>query len=242
MKSRLVSLNLFLLLLVVGAGWILRNRWVESREREAAVARQQVKPLPPPAIAPIAKPLAAKPTNYVDVAQKMLFVRDRNPNVILKPPPAPPPPPPMPALPSAYGVVNIGQGPMVIMAEKSGAQHKSYKAGDKVGEFKLLAFNNSEVLLEWNGERIKKRIDELKDRTTPPPAAEPTPVAAPASNAAGSTSLAPSKPGPSDVAAGRGSKACVASDTSPAGTVADGMKKVVMETPFGKSCRWDPVQ
>jgi hypothetical protein len=242
LKSRLVALNLFLLLLATGAGWILRNSWMESRAREQALLNQRMRPLPPPAIAPIPKPTPAVPTNYVEVAQKMLFVRDRNPNVILKPPPAPPPPPPMPALPAAYGVMNIGEGPMVILSEKPGAQHKGYKPGDKVGEFNLLALNNSEILLEWHGERIKKTIEELRDHSAAAPSAPEPSRSAAAPAGGGATTLTPTKPGPGEASMGRGSKACKDGDPAPAGTVMDGLKKVVTESPFGKTCRWEPVQ
>jgi hypothetical protein len=33
-------------------------------------------------------------------------------------------------------------------------------------------------------------------------------------------------------------KNCQAGDTSPAGTVVDGYKKVIEQTPFGRACRW----
>jgi hypothetical protein len=33
-------------------------------------------------------------------------------------------------------------------------------------------------------------------------------------------------------------KACQPGDTSPAGTVVDGYKKIVEQTPFGPACRW----
>jgi hypothetical protein len=49
---------------------------------------------------------------------------------------------------------------------------------------------------------------------------------------------APVEAKPSDTVIGEGSKACVPGDNSPAGTVADGYKKVIEATPFGNACRW----
>jgi hypothetical protein len=37
-------------------------------------------------------------------------------------------------------------------------------------------------------------------------------------------------------------KLCNPGDTSPAGAVVDGYRKVVTRTPFGEVCRWEPVQ
>ncbi len=39
---------------------------------------------------------------------------------------------------------------------------------------------------------------------------------------------------------GGGKKACQKGDTSPAGTVRDGMKKVIVHLPIGQNCRWEP--
>ncbi len=39
---------------------------------------------------------------------------------------------------------------------------------------------------------------------------------------------------------GAGKKACQKGDTSPAGTVRDGMKKVIVHLPIGQNCRWEP--
>jgi hypothetical protein len=36
-----------------------------------------------------------------------------------------------------------------------------------------------------------------------------------------------------------GIKACQPGDTSPAGTVADGMRKVIKPSPFGSRCFWE---
>jgi hypothetical protein len=175
----------------------------------------------------------------LQVAQQMVFSRDRNPDVILDPPAPPPPPKPMPPFPVAYGVMNLGGGPTAILSEKAGAEHHGYRAGEKIGEFKLVALNNHEIVLEWEGKYVKKTIEELADRR---PIVQEKPAEAPQAAAPAATQITsvaePKGPGTTDM--GKSSRACVPGDTSPPGTVQNGLKKVVSKTPFGESCRWEP--
>jgi hypothetical protein len=41
---------------------------------------------------------------------------------------------------------------------------------------------------------------------------------------------------------GFGFKECIPNDSSPEGTIDGGFRKTITTTPFGKSCRWDPVK
>jgi hypothetical protein len=187
----------------------------------------------------------ARPDQYFEIAQQLLFSKDRNSTVILDPPAAPPPPKPIPAFPLAYGVMNLGSGPMIILSEKAGAPHRSYKAGEKIGEFTLVAMNNYELVLEWEGKYIKKRIEDLAARKSTIPqqsASEEKPAEAAVPSGPAATSLGgAAKSGPG-TELGNQSRACVAGDTAPAGTVQDGLRKVVTKTPFGESCRWEPAK
>ena len=240
MKQRLLLLDLLLLVLVIIAGTTLRRHWLEAREREQKLLSQTVPPIPPPAIAPIPQVSPAKAIQYVEVAQKMLFSKDRSSAVILDPPPPPPPPKPMPQLPSARGVMSFGGTPIVMLSEKPGVAHKGYRPGDKVGDFKLLAVNNTHILFEWEGLRVLRRLDEITDKTAM--AAETAPAtAAGAAAPAAPQVIAPAKAAPG-VQLGAETRACLAGDTSPPGTIADGYRKVVAQTPFGASCRWEAVK
>jgi hypothetical protein len=242
-KHRLTILNLVLLALVLLAGHLLKERWTTARAREEALLKRMIPSAPAPALSPVPPVAPATASSYLDVAQHMLFARDRNPNVILDPPAPPPPPKPMPGLPVAYGVMNLGDGPTAILSVKPGAEHKAYRAGERVGEFKVVAMNNQEILFEWEGKHVKKRLEELMDKRSPAPApAQEAPQQAPPA-AAGSTSLGSggTKAGPgADM--GNQTRACVPGDETPAGTVQDGMRKVVTKTPFGEQCRWEPVK
>jgi hypothetical protein len=180
---------------------------------------------------------------YAEVAAHNLFSKDRNPNVIIDPV-APPPEKPAPPLPVARGVMLWGGvPPTVVLAQKAGGEQKGYHPGEQIGEWKIVSVDNSFVVFEWNGKQFKKRIDELLDRTpiliAETPAQSASGAAAPPKPAqalSGNTSIGPG------VDIGANMRACIAGDSSPSGTVVDGLKKVVSETPFGSACRWERVQ
>jgi hypothetical protein len=237
LKRKLVLLNVVLAMLIGAAGWRLRVEWLAARQHEKSVLGQVVKPskAPPFTATPTPRPLV--PVEYIDVARKDLFSKDRNPDKPVEPPPAPPPPEPMPALPVLRGVLNVG-GMTAIMSENAKAGQKPVRIGESIGPFKLLAVNNQEIILEWKGEQVRRKVEELFDHTVvepPPTAAAPAPAAAsPAANAP----LLTQKSGPG-VDIGQGRKSCVAGDATPDGTVVDGLKKVTWDTPFGKGCAWE---
>jgi hypothetical protein len=243
LKGRLALLNLVLAALAAFGGWQLRLRWLEARAREAALERRQVKApeVPPVAAIPPAQPVTA--ITYSDVAQKMLFSRDRNPNVEIEVEP----PKPMPPLPVAYGVMAFGNVRSAILSPRSGQAHRAYEPGEMVGDFKLVSVDPDELVFEWDGQTIVKRVEEImaKERpagttaaSAPPPEAAPP---APPPAAATTTVAAPVKPGPGAQLTSE-IRACQPGDPSPPGTVMDGMRKIVTRTPFGDSCRWEPAR
>ncbi len=232
MKRKLFLANLALLALCTAVGVRLRREYTEAREQEQAVLGQHVRALPAPAVAALTPPAQVKAETYGDIALKTLFSKDRNPVVVVAPPP-PPKPVPMPALPLFHGVVDFGDGPMAIMSLGKGP-HRDYQPGDDVGPFKLVAVNNDELVLEWDGKTVTKKVDEILDRTPVAPVAGP-PGSAPAP-AAPKVATAPPVPGGE---LNGGIKACQPGDTSPTGTVADGMRKVIKPTPFGSKCYWE---
>lgn len=241
MKHKLLLINLLLLALVAASGSVLRQKWRESKAREESVLKQKAAPVPAPVITPIPAVPPAPPAVYADVAQKLLVSKDRNPNVFVEPPPPPPAPPVMPPLPFAYGVMDFGAGPSVMMSEKSGGQQHTYRIGDKIGPFKLLDVNRTDILLDWNGKPVQKKLSELVDKNANA-AAERAAAEAPKQTAAApppALVVGEAKPGKS---MGGDVKACQPGDTAPAGTIADGFRKVVSASPFGQVCRWEPVK
>ena len=238
--SKLRLLDLALLVLAGLLGWQARREWVDSHARDQALLHGGLPPAKVPGLSPLDKidPLAA--AAYAEVALKNLFSQDRNPDVIVDPP-KPVPEKPTPPFPVAHGVMLWGDFPAtIVLSEKAGGPQRGYRAGESIGEWKLVDVDSSFVDLEWDGKEFKKRIDELIDRTPIAEASAPQPAdkskAAAAAPAAKALSTA-SHSGPG-LEMGTGLKSCYSDDLSPAGTVVDGMKKVVSATPFGSVCRW----
>ena len=251
MRGRLFLINLLLLACIAGAAMELKKRLDETSKREALVRASGP-------VLPSAKPVAAvanvektTPANYLDIAARLLFSKDRNPTVE---PPPPPAPPQMPAFPLAYGVLMIGDPPTVMLSEAKGKPQRGYRPGDRVGEFKILAVTGADVTFEWQNKKITKTLGELADREAskllaaapPPPAsdnASSAPSNAPATKAVtdlGGGSSA-SKQGPGQVMTPT-MKQCQPGDTAPDGAVVDGFRKINTPTPFGFQCRWEKIQ
>ena len=238
MKRKLILLNIALVVLAAAASWQLRARWLEGKARERKVLAQSAKPVvapPPPALE---TPQPAKAAGYSEVAQKTLFSRDRNPNVVVEIAP----PKPVPEFPVAYGIMSLGGEPSAILSTKSGERSRQYSVGDKVGEFTLAEIENDGIVLEWDGRQFRKSLKELRAAAPPAAAAAAAPAAAaPTVVAPVRTAVASPDPGPG-AQTSEEHRECQAGDTSPAGTIRNGYRKVLVPSPFGDMCRWDLVR
>lgn len=244
MTRRLFYLNALLLLIALLFGMRLRTMWTDAREREEMVRLNERKRLTYTTKPPTPQVQSVNAMTYTDVAMRMLFSRDRNPAVIEPPPPPPPPKPPQPPFPKSNGVMMFGD-PRVILTARGASDQKIYKFGDKVGEWEILKFDAKTITLKWMDTEVTKDLSDLVDAT---------PIAAPVQAAAasaptqgmgvkvigGDSGGGPGRPG--ETALGNGTRGCSPGDTSPNGTVADGMKKVVVANPFGVSCHWEPAK
>ena len=180
MNRKLVLLDVALLALAVALAWTLRANWFGAQTRQRAVIQRTVAPrklLAPPSPAPVKR---VAPADYLDVANKMLFSKDRNPTVVIEPPPAKPEPP-MPALPNYHGQMAIGE-PVAFLSTSAAAQ-RGYHAGDTIGDFTLRRFDHETIEFEWKGKSVERKLDELRPKEVAQ-AAVPRPAAAPASDAA----------------------------------------------------------
>ena len=267
MNRRLVLLNLALLALAAALVWALRTDWFSQQTKEQAVLSQKVEPkkiLAPPSPPPV-KPVS--PSDYVDVAGKMLFAKDRNPTVVLEPPPAKPEPP-MPALPRYYGQMAIGEP--VALLSAAGAAQRGYHAGDAIGDFTLVGFDRDNIEFEWKGKSVKRKLEELRAKDEAPPEARANASAGanPAAPAVNATSSAASLGAPARIASlggasgssdsGKpadssgdtvlgpalpdGSHACLPADSSPPGTVHSGFIKTVTGSIVGTLCNWEKLK
>lgn len=249
MKPKFIVLNLVLVAGVAGIAWKGKENWDASQVKRRTTLQVVTKPAPVPAMVPTPTPEAAAAAKYIDVAQKNLFSKDRNPQVIIDPPKAPEPPKPMPKLPVVYGVMPLPSGVKALMADQKGGASAAVKVGDAVGEFKVLALDTKRVTFGWTDKEITRNIDDLLDRNGPDAPAEAA-AAAPAAGqqrpaAAAAANRPAAGPPPTSLAknveigdgVGPSVKSCNG-DTSPAGTVVDGYKKVYETNPFGQVCRW----
>jgi hypothetical protein len=239
LKRKLWLLNFALIALVAAGGWRLRKEAQDFHARERSTFGAKV-PIPaPPPPPPAASLPAVKASSYLEIAQKMLWSRDRNSQVLVDPPKPPAPPKPLPPLPSVYGVMQL-DGPVVMMSDKSGARQRGIRPGDKIGEFKLVAVNGEQLVFSWEDRTVTKKLDELIDRGSDsnPVVSASGPAAA---SAAPSAPVVVGKPEPG-VKLSEGINSCQTNDPAPAGTVVNGMRKVVRQTPFGASCFWEAVK
>ena len=234
MKRKLIFLNFILLVGSGFAAWKLREQYLADQVKTDKLRRTYIKPQAAVALAPTPKPDPFTGLPYAEVAQKDLFSKDRNPNVVIEVPP-PKPPKIMPPLPQVAGVMGLPSGMMALMSEKPEIRPHGVRINEIVGDFKVVAITPQEISFEWDGQRINRKVEDLLARA-------PTPAAAAVGQAVTGIPLPPAPAKPTDIVIGAGVKACAPGDTSPAGTIADGYKKISEATPFGNACRWVPAQ
>jgi hypothetical protein len=114
--------------------------------------------------------------------------------------------------------------------------------GETIGAFKLVAVDPEGLTLEWDGKTIRKNVDELGVRAGGPGnAADAGQDARTAAPAAPTPPPPAAKSGPGEDT-GRGFRICAINDGNAEGAVVEGYRKVVYSTPFGQSCRYEPVK
>jgi hypothetical protein len=105
----------------------------------------------------------------------------------------------------------------------------------------VVALSSDKISFEFEGEVQEKNVQDLVDRgggsARGPEVVDASTSRNPANLATSGAPPAAAKPGV-DVGAGGQVKACDPRDTSPAGTEADGFRKVVKVNPFGTECVW----
>jgi hypothetical protein len=241
MKKKLIWLNAALLCLVGMAVWKVQGEWAAQKQRELELKQAKVAtpPLPPVQIAPAPAPVVA--ASYSDIASKMLFNKERNPNVVVEVVEAPKPP--MPPLPILRGVMGLPSGMLALLSPDAKTPSRGVKVGEKVGQFELAALSRDEISLKWEDKTVTKSVSEMIYHGAEAPATPPGPPLPGGS--------APAPGGPPSEGSGKPSapvvgmeetKTCAVGDSSPSGTVADGYKKVLVPTPFGNSCHWEVVK
>jgi hypothetical protein len=232
-------LNVVLAGTIVYGGMELRGQWLAAKAREAKIRSGQVAPAPAPPFTKLPEVAPVMASGYANVAQKFLLDPSRNPDLPIEVPPPPPPPKPMPPLPFFHGMMNIGNGPEIILSLKTDATHKRVHAGEPIGEFTLVAFNSEQVELQWNDQRIVKSLAELSGHSAVPQAVQESAAEAPIVNERPPVVPGDKGPGTENAA---GERACQEGDTDPPGTERDGVVKIIGKNSlFGTEyCIWRP--
>ncbi len=244
MKRKLIWLNIALAGLIAAASYKVANEWSAQKRQDQEIRRAKVKAPPvKPVVIPVAPP-AVTAGSYSDIATKMLFSQERNPNVVVVVP-APPPPKPMPALPMLHGVMGLPSGMLALMSVKNDARSVGVRVGDKIGEFELAALTRDEISLKWEDKTVTKSVSEMiyhaQETAAPPAPVQAAGASQPVNAVAPPVAANVGKAG-ADTGAASGVKNCAAGDTSPAGTEADGFRKVLRPNPFGTTCFWEPIK
>lgn len=239
MNPKLMVLNVALVGAIVYGGVELRGQWLAAKAREAQIQRGRVAPAPAPPFTRLPEVAAVMASGYANVAQKFLFDSSRNPDLPIEVKPPPPPPPPMPPLPFFHGMMNIGNGPEIILSLKTDAAHKRVHAGDTIGEFTLVAFNSEQVELQWNDTRIVKSLAELSGHSAAPQAVQESAPEAAVVNERPPVVSESKGPGTENSA---GERACQEGDTDAPGTERAGVVKTIGRNAlFGNEyCIWKP--
>jgi hypothetical protein len=254
LRRNLVLLDLLIAALCGLAVWRLSVYRHERLAAEKAFLERREPPLPAPVVLIPPPPPPVVASSYVELAQKLLLSADRNPTVVIEVVAAKT----MPALPRAYGLMDMGNGARVFLAAAPGGQQHPYVKGDTIGEFKLLEISRTGLVFGWEDKQVAARFDELKDRSATRAAAEqaaaPIRPARPAAQPVTSLQAAPARPAePERLASDESvqgqpggdpnaaSRPCLKGDRSPEGTISGGYRKVLVYTPMGNSCGWEKV-
>ena len=255
MTRKLAFLNVLLVALLGAAGWQLRERWAEARVKQEAQLKRLVSPPPPPAVPVVEAVKPVEAANYSEVAMKMVFAKDRNPNVIVDVIP-PPPEDPIPTFPTVYGVMEIGGPITVFMSDGTSGSQKGYRPGEQVGPFKLVSATRNEFVLAWKDKTFNKTLADLKPKPGQQTATAAPVAAGPSAPVAQLPKLADAEGGPNSklkpalegmtkdgmIDTGAVNRGCAPGDTSPAGAVQAGYRKVVRPSMFGQVCYWEPAR
>ncbi len=158
MKKKLGLINVLLAALFVWGCLVLRGQYEHAQQRYEIFGVSTGTAEPPVMPAPTEAP-AVRAAAYAAISQRLLLSRDRNPVIeVIVPEEKKAERPQTPLL---IGMVDLGDGPLALMAPDADTSPRWTGVGDKVGEYALQAFDDDTVTLEWNGESFELLQSEL---------------------------------------------------------------------------------
>jgi hypothetical protein len=194
-----------------------------------------------PPSAPLVDRVPVSSSAYRGVVVNTLFHPSRNPDM----PPAPQiekPAPPrlMPALPAFHGAMHLGFGLVALLAFGN-RPSQTVRIGDAIGPFRLVDFNMVDITFEFEGMLIRRTLEQLTDHSvTAAAVVEARDSARSAVEPAPAAPVIPTLLGPGPMTA-QGVALCLPNDSTPFGTIRNGLRKVQIPTPFATACVWEPV-
>jgi hypothetical protein len=254
MKRKLTLLNLALLALLVAGGLEFNRRVNEANSRYEILQRFDEPKEAPAFPAPQADD-RVRQADYLPIVDRLLFYQDRNATVEVEAPAEVVVV--RPDLPVLSGVMDLGEGPIVLMADSSKGIPRPVAVGEKIGEYTFLGLAGNKLKLAWQGEQIEVSQDSLAGETERGASA----AARSAGGASGGSAarravanrrraaVAETKAQP-DTRKEIGGRYSIGTeirpgvfradprDASPAGTEFEGYRKVVNPTPFGNQSWW----
>lgn len=158
MKKKLGLVNVFLAALFVWGCLVFHGQYERARQRyaifDAADGMSEPPAMPAPAEAP-----AVRAAAYAAISQRLLLSRDRNPVIEIVVPEEQETE--RPQLPLLRGVIDLGGGPLALLAPGDDTPPRWTGVGEKIGEYTLQAFAEDTLTLGWNGESIELPRSEL---------------------------------------------------------------------------------
>jgi len=239
-----IVLLLCLMVANVGLGWHLTRVWKAYRGRAQWIYATATTQSPVVPAVDLARPATSQ--DFGDIADRNLF----SPQRTTQPPQAAQEVKP-PDLPLLYGSMNLGDGWFALMSPggESSPMPKRVVPGGEIGGYKLVSIAVSHVVLSWQGKQVTvdvsesaRRVPRVVERAAAHEGGSGQPQPAPVPSASGRSPV-------TSVAALGGGNEHVnepwspegAKPDTPEGTVIDGRRKVVVDTPFGKQVEWQLV-
>jgi len=233
-----------LLTLNLGFGWMLSRYRKDYRSRTQWLYAQRT-------IGPVTEArtlgTSAAAQSFTEIVNRTIFRPERTnepPAETVK----------IPELPLLYGTMNLGDGVFAMMAagDQANALSKPVHPGEEVGGFKLVSIGDSQVVVAWGEKQFTVNVWESA-RKLPGIVDKPAPTGPSTQSTSGGVSRVTSSggsPAPAVVAGSTRAKTGFpgfnappgASADAPAGTIMGGKRKIVVQTPFGPTVRWDDVE
>lgn len=250
MSRKLLLINVMLLgFLILGVAEFVHQ--VQGAQQRYALLSDPMPAKEAPAYPAPASPPRVRQRDYMPVVNRLLFSQDRNPVVEVEVPP-PAEVEQRPDFPLLVGLMDLGSGPIAMMAANSKGTPRPVGIGEKVGDFTFVAAAGDVLTLEWKGRQFEATEAELTgaDGAAAKPRVQARAVAARRPAAKSSTQLGTDRSksvstkhyiGP-PLSGQVGRRSADPSDGVADGTESDGFTRRVRETPFGAQHWWEKKQ